>query len=71
MTENIFKVIKQKIKIKEVIEHFGLHIENFKALCPFHKETTPSFLIKEDTNTFKCFGCGAGGDGESFEYRPQ
>lgn len=36
---------------------------SWKALCPFHRETTPSFDYREDTRTFRCFGCGwAGGD---------
>lgn len=36
---------------------------SWKALCPFHQETTPSFDYREDTHTFLCFGCGwAGGD---------
>ncbi|MBN1595859.1 DNA primase [candidate division FCPU426 bacterium] len=34
----------------------------FKGLCPFHKEKTPSFIVSTDRQTFKCFGCGAGGD---------
>ncbi len=34
----------------------------WKGLCPFHGEKTPSFNVNEDRRTFKCFGCGAGGD---------
>ncbi len=33
----------------------------YKALCPFHQERTPSFNVNPARQTFKCFGCGAGG----------
>lgn len=35
---------------------------NWKGLCPFHTEKTPSFNVLRDKGIFKCFGCGAGGD---------
>ncbi|MBQ6568753.1 MAG: DNA primase, partial [Clostridia bacterium] len=35
---------------------------NFKGLCPFHAEKTPSFTVYPDSSSFFCFGCGAGGD---------
>ncbi|MBE6841972.1 MAG: DNA primase [Ruminococcus sp.] len=35
---------------------------NFKCLCPFHSERTPSCTVYRDTQSFYCFGCGAGGD---------
>jgi len=33
-----------------------------KALCPFHNERTPSFVVSKETQTFHCFGCGKGGN---------
>lgn len=37
-----------------------------KGLCPFHGEKTPSFTIYTDSQSFYCFGCGAGGDAITF-----
>ncbi|HBC73237.1 MAG: primase protein [Candidatus Amesbacteria bacterium GW2011_GWB1_47_19] len=39
---------------------------NFKGLCPFHGEKTPSFMVNPELQIFKCFGCGEGGDAYSF-----
>lgn len=39
---------------------------NFKANCPIHNEKTPSLVVFPRTNTFKCFGCGVGGDAIAF-----
>ncbi|MDD6919702.1 MAG: DNA primase [Eubacteriales bacterium] len=35
---------------------------NYKGLCPFHNEKTPSFMVSEDKQIFTCFGCGQTGD---------
>ena len=35
---------------------------HFKALCPFHQERTPSFIVNTDKQIYHCFGCGAGGN---------
>lgn len=57
--------VKQKTDIVSLI---GEYIEvkkagrNYKALCPFHSEKTPSFMISPELQIYKCFGCQAGGD---------
>src|SRR6267378_4265623 len=35
---------------------------NYKGLCPFHAEKTPSFQVNRDKGFFYCYGCGVGGD---------
>lgn len=44
---------------------------NYKGLCPFHQEKTPSFLVHDDKQIFHCFGCGEGGDLVHFVMRRQ
>lgn len=39
---------------------------NYNGLCPYHNEKTPSFTVFPATQSFYCFGCGAGGDSISF-----
>ncbi len=39
---------------------------NHKGLCPFHQEKTPSFTVNAERGTFKCFGCGEGGNAFHF-----
>lgn len=52
----------------EIVEVIGAVVplkrdgRNFKALCPFHREKTPSFKVFPPSQRFKCFGCGVGGD---------
>ncbi|MBI9020613.1 MAG: DNA primase [Verrucomicrobia bacterium] len=57
--------IRSRNDIADVIGSY-LPLKNaggrFKALCPFHKEKTPSFTISPDRQIYHCFGCDAGGD---------
>lgn len=61
--------IKQRIDIVELISSY-LTLKkagaNYRALCPFHNEKTPSLMISPEKQIFKCFGCNEGGDIFSF-----
>ena len=52
----------------DILEIAGAHAKlqkvgrKWKALCPFHKEKTPSFQLDPDQGLYYCFGCGKGGD---------
>jgi len=56
--------IKNRIDIVELISNYvdlkpaG---KNYRGLCPFHEEKTPSFIVSPEKGIFHCFGCGAGG----------
>jgi len=57
--------IKDKIDIVDFIKNY-IPLKpagrNFKAICPFHKETAPSFIVSPDKQIWHCFGCNRGGD---------
>jgi DNA primase len=62
---NDIQRVKEAVDIVKVIETY-VELKragsNFKALCPFHNEKTPSFMVNPNLQIFKCFGCGKGGD---------
>ncbi len=67
--EAVTQRIRDSVNIVDVIgAYVALHPagSNFKGLCPFHQEKTPSFFVHPAKQIFKCFGCGAGGDVFSF-----
>ena len=69
ITEECVARIKDSADVVEII---GRYIQlrragnAWKACCPFHNEKTPSFHINPARQTFKCFGCGVGGDAVKF-----
>lgn len=69
ISSEIIALIRERTDIIQIIgEHVRLNPSgnSYKALCPFHKEKTPSFHVIPDKQIYHCFGCGKGGDVFSF-----
>ncbi len=69
MTEPAVQEVKEAADILAIIgERVNLVKSgiNFKGLCPFHSEKTPSFTVNPARQSYYCFGCGEGGDVFSF-----
>jgi DNA primase len=70
--DHIMAELRERVDITEVI---GKHValkrsgKQFKGLCPFHEERTPSFYVDQQRGSFKCFGCSAWGDAIDFVQR--
>jgi len=63
--EEIINHFNNKAKLSEFLSQF-LELKNrgnsHIAICPFHKEKTPSFTVSDDKGLYYCFGCGEGGN---------
>ncbi|MBI3315277.1 MAG: DNA primase [Candidatus Omnitrophica bacterium] len=70
-------IITAVIDRSDIVETIGQYIalkkagRNFKGLCPFHHEKTPSFVVNPDKQIFHCFGCGTGGNVVGFVMRQE
>jgi len=71
---NIIDDIRYRNDIENVISSYVTLKRagsNLKGLCPFHSEKTPSFTVYPGTQSYYCFGCGAGGDVINFVMRTE
>ena len=67
--DNFIEDVKARINILDIISSYVElkgNAESYKGLCPFHNEKSPSFMVNEKKQIFKCFGCGEGGDAIAF-----
>lgn len=71
------EIIEEIINRTDISDLIGSYVtlkragSNMHGLCPFHSEKTPSFTVFSKTNSFYCFGCGAGGDAITFVMRAE
>ncbi|MBI3593279.1 MAG: DNA primase [Nitrospirae bacterium] len=64
-SDHLIEEIKSRVDVVDLIaEHVDLKRagQNYKGLCPFHTDKTPSFMVNPSKQIFHCFGCNKGGD---------
>ncbi len=69
VSHSFVEELLSQVDIVDVISHYVPLKQvgrNFTALCPFHHERTPSFVVSPEKQIFKCFGCGVGGNAITF-----
>ncbi len=67
--DETIQLVRDRVDIVDLVGRFVSLKQagrNHKGLCPFHTEKTPSFTVSRDRGTFKCFGCGEGGNAFHF-----
>jgi DNA primase len=68
-TNESIETLRQRIDLVDVLmSHLDLKRSgaSYKALCPFHEEKSPSFMVQKGDSHYHCFGCGAHGDAIAF-----
>ena len=69
LSDSFLNDLKMRTDIEDVISTYVTlkrRGRTYVGLCPFHNEKTPSFTVYPETQSFYCFGCGAGGDAVGF-----
>ena len=66
------KIIEEIRERTDIVQLIGSYLDlrkagrSYKALCPFHGEKTPSFMVNPEKQIYHCFGCGKGGNAFHF-----
>ncbi len=73
-SDEFLNELRMRVDIEQLISSYTplrRRGKNLVGLCPFHNEKTPSFTVYPDSQSFYCFGCGAGGEAVSFIRRAE